>query len=160
MRLEKDTSGFDKVAETAAKCANSVDKVANAIEKAANIRDKVGNMKTSTRVGLVLGGALALCLFPLRLAYDSETGEGEYRSLLVHVKRTQRPTREQTEYKKHDVSWEPFPTVRKKVADVRPVDLPPAQKCAVIKAAPMQVKCVQKAKVIVPVKLCAQEEIV
>ena len=161
MRFEQDTGGFDKVVEVATKYANTADKVVGLIAKADNVGRNVGKIRTSTKVGLLVGGALALCLFPLRLAYDSQTGEGEYRSLLVSVKRTQRParpTKEGNERDAHSISWEMFPTVRVRPSDVKPCDLPPAQKREPRKAIPMQVHRVQKAKVAVPVKLCAQEE--
>ena len=157
MKFEKDTGGFEKVVDVATKCVDAADKVVNLVGKVENTGRKVGKMKTSTKVGLLVGGALALCLFPLRLSYDSATGEGEYKSLVVGVKRTQRPERT-TEGKTHSLAWEAFPTVRVKPSDVKPCDLPPAQKREPRKAIPMQVHRVQKAKVAVPVKLCAQEE--
>lgn len=157
MKFEKDTGGFDKVADVAAKYVNTADKVVTLFNKTTSLGEKVGGMKTSTKVGLLLGGALALCLFPLRLRYDSETGEGEYKSLAVRVKRTQRPERT-TDGKTHSLSWEAFPTVKVRPSDIDPCDLPPAQKREPIKAVPMQAKRVQKAKVAVPVKLVARED--
>ena len=157
MKLEKDTSGIDRVVETATKYVNTADKVVGLIQNAGELGKKVGDMKTSTKIGLLLGGVLVLSLFPLRLAYDSKTGEGEYKSLLVGVKRTQRPVRA-TSDRTHDVSLEMFPTVRPKPSDIKPCDLPPAQKREPIKAQPMQVCRVQKARCCVPVKLCVQED--
>lgn len=157
MKFEKDTGGIDKVVDVATKCVNTADKVVNIFAKAENVGQKVGGMKTGAKVGLLVGSALALSLFPLRLAYDSESGEGEYKSLLVGVKRTQRPERT-TQGKTHSVSWEMFPTVRVKPSDIDPATLPPASKKAPIKAVPMQVHHVQKAKPCVPVKLCVQED--
>lgn len=161
MKFEKDTGGFEKVVDVATKCVDTADKVVNLVGKVGNTGRKVGKMKTSTKVGLMLGGALAFCLFPLRLAYDSETGEGEYKSLLVSVKRTQRPKRPTNEAKPsgtHSVSWEMFPTVRVKPSHIDPCTLPPAQKKVPVKAVPMQTCKVQKAQPAVPVKLCAGEE--
>ena len=157
MKLEKDTSGIDKVVDTATKYVNTADKVVGLIQNTGELGKKVGNMKTSTKIGLLLGGVLVLSLFPLRLAYDSQTGEGEYKSLLVGVKRTQRPVRT-TSDRTHDVSWEMFPTVRPKPSDIKPCDLPPAQKREPIKAQPIQTYRVQKARCCVPVKLCVQED--
>lgn len=158
MKLEKDTGGFDKVVEVATKYVNTADKVVNIFGKVDNMGRKVGGMKTSTKVGLLVGGALALCLFPLRLAYDSETGEGEYRSLALSVKRTQRPERS-TQNKTHSVSWEMFPTVQVRPENIRPCDLPPAQKKEPVKAVPVQAVKVQKAKPAVPVRLQVQEDL-
>lgn len=157
MKHYQDTSGIDKVVDIATKYVNTTDKVVCLVQKAASVKNKVGGMKTSTKVGLLVGGVLALCLFPLQLSYDSETGEGEYKSLAVHVKRTQRPERT-TNGKTHALSWEAFPTVRVKPSDVKPCELPPAQKKQVVKAQPVQAHRVQKAKVCVPVKLRVQEE--
>lgn len=157
MSFEKDTGGFDKVAQVAMKYANIADKVVGIVSKVDETGRKVGKMKTSTKIGLLAGGALALCLFPLRLAYDSETGEGEYRSLLVGVKRTQRPTRT-TDGKTHSLSWEAFPTVKVRPEQVKPCDLPPAQRREPIRAVPVNAVKVQKASVAVPVKLVAQED--
>lgn len=157
MKFEKDTDGFDRVADVALKYVNTADKVVNIFGRADDVGAKVEKMKTSTKVGLLVGGALALCLFPLRLSYDSATGEGEYKSLVVGVKRTQRPERT-TEGKTHSLAWEAFPTVRVKPSDVKPCDLPPAQKREPIRAVPVQAHKVQKAKVTVPVKLTTQED--
>lgn len=157
MKLYQDTSGIDKVVDTAAKITSTTDKVVNIIRDVGDIGDKVGKMKTSTKIGLLLGGALVLSLFPLRLAYDSKTGEGEYKSLIVGVKRTQRPERT-TEGRTHDVSVEMFPTVKVKPTDVDPCNLPPARKKQAVRAVPVQAHKVQKARVCVPVKLRAQEE--
>ncbi len=157
MKFEKDTGGFDKVADVATKYVDTADKVVMLFNKTTSLGEKVGGMKTSTKAGLLIGGALALCLFPLHLRYDSATGEGEYQSLAVRVKRTQRPERT-TEGKTHSLSWEAFPTVRVRPADIDPCDLPPAQKREPIKAVPMQAQRVQKAKVAVPVKLVARED--
>ena len=161
MKFEKDTGGFDRVADVATRYVNTADKVVNIFGKVDGVGRKVGGMKTSTKVGLLVGGALALCLFPLRLSYDSATGEGEYKSLIVGVKRTQRPARTTEEIESrgtHSLSWEMFPTVRVKPSDVKPCDLPPAQKREPIRAVPVQAHKVQKAKVTVPVKLTAQED--
>ena len=158
MNLYQDTSGIDKVVDIAAKYVNTADKVVGLVQNAGSIKRRVGGMKTSTKVGLLVGGALALCLFPLRLSYDSETGEGEYKSLVVGVKRTQRPERT-TEGKTHALSWEAFPTVRVKPSDIKPCELPPAQKKQVVKAVPMQVHRVQKASPCVPVKLTVREDV-
>ncbi len=161
MKFEKDTGGFEKVVDVATKCVDTADKVVSLVGKVGSAGRKVGKMKTSTKVGLMLGGALAFCLFPLRLAYDSETGEGEYKSLLVSVKRTQRPERSTKEVEArgtHSVSWEMFPTVRVRPDRVDPCTLPPAQKKAPVKAVPMRPCKVQKAQPAVPVKLCAQED--
>lgn len=157
MKLEKDTSGIDKVVETATKYVNTADKVVGLAQNTFELGKKVGEMKTSTKIGLLLGGVLVLSLFPLRLAYDSQTGEGEYKSLLVSVKRTQRPART-TNDRTHDVSWEMFPTVRPKPSDIKPCDLPPAQKKEAIKVVPVQTYKIQKAQPCVPVKLRAWEE--
>ncbi len=157
MKLYQDTSGIDKVVEVAAKCVNTADKVVGLVQNAGSIKRRVGGMKTSTKVGLLVGGALALCLFPLRLSYDSKTGEGEYKSLVVGVKRTQRPERT-TEGKTHALSWEAFPTVRVKPSDIKPCELPPAQKKQAVKAVPMQAYRVQKVRPCVPVKLTVQED--
>lgn len=157
MKLYQDTSGIDKVVETANKYVNTADKVVNLVRNAGSVKNKVGGLSKSTKIGLLIGGALALCLFPLHLSYDSETGEGEYRSLAVHVKRTQRPERTQNG-KTHALSWEAFPTVRVKPSDIRPCELPPAKQKAAVKAVPMQTQKVRKASPCVPVKLKAQEE--
>lgn len=161
MKFEKDTGGFDKVADVATKYVNTADKVVTLFKKTNSLGEKVGGMKASTKIGLLVGGVLALCLFPLRLSYDSQTGEGEYRSLIVGVKRTQRPerpTEQMPDRKTHDVSWEMFPTVRVKPSNIKPCDLPPAQKREPLRAAPMQTRRVQKAGVIVPVKLRVEED--
>lgn len=161
MKLYQDTSGIDKVVDVATRYVNTTDKVVNLVQKAGNVNRKVGGLKTSTKVGLLVGGALALCLFPLRLAYDSETGEGEYRSLLVSVKRTQRPERTAEEIQRHgthSTSWEMFPTVRVKPADVDVGNLPPAQKKQAVKAVPVQAQKVQRVKPCVPVKLQVRED--
>ena len=157
MKFEKDTGGFEKVVDVATKCVDTADKVVNLVGKVGNTGRKVGKLKTSTKVGLMLGGALAFCLFPLRLAYDSETGEGEYKSVLVGVKRIKKPSRS-TQDKSHSVSFEMFPTVRVKPSDIQPCDLPPAQMKQPVKAVPMQTHRVQKAQVQVPVKLSEQKE--
>ncbi|MBQ7378209.1 MAG: hypothetical protein IJW70_00855 [Clostridia bacterium] len=161
MKFEKDTGGFEKVVDVATKCVDTADKVVNLVGKVGNAGRKVGKMKTSTKVGLMVGGALAFCLFPLRLAYDSETGEGEYKSLMVGVKRTQRPERsaqEVTARGTHSVSWELFPTVKVRPEQVDPCELPPAQRCEPVRAVPVQAHKVQKARPVVPVKLATQEE--
>ena len=157
MKLYQDTSGIDKVVETASKYVNTADKVVNLVQNTRSVKNKVGGLSKSTKIGLLIGGALALCLFPLQLSYDSETGEGEYKSLAVHVKRTQRPVRT-PEGKTHALSWEAFPTVRVKPTDIRPCELPPAKQKAAVKAVPMQTQKVQKASPCVPVKLKVQEE--
>ena len=157
MKFEKDTGGFDRVADMATRYIDTADKVVNLFNKTDSLGRKVGGVKTSTKVGLLVGGALALCLFPLRLRYDSETGEGEYQSLAVRVKRTQRPERT-TGGKTHSLSWEAFPTVKVRPSDIDPCDLPPAQKREPVKAVPMQAQRVQKAKVAMPVKLVARED--
>ncbi len=157
MELYQDTGGIDKVVDTAAKIVNTTDKVVSIIQRAGNIKRKVGGMKTSTKVGLLLGGALVLSLFPLRVSYDSKTGEGEYRSPVVGIKRTQRPARTAKECT-HDVSFEMFPTVKVRPSDVKPCDLPPAQKKQAVRAIPIQAYKIQKARLAVPVKLEVQEE--
>lgn len=157
MKFEKDTGGIDKVVDVAVKVVNTTDKVVRLFENKDEDGNKVGGMKTSTKIGLLVGSALALCLFPTRLAYDSQTGEGEYQSLLVGVKRTQRPERT-TDGKTHSVSWEMFPTVQVTASDIDPCDLPPAQKREVRHAVPMQTHRVQKASPAVPVKLQVQED--
>ncbi len=158
MKLYKDTSGIDKVVDAANKCVNTVDKVVNLVNDARSVKGKVGGLSKNAKIGLLVGGAVALCLFPLQLSYDSETGEGEYKSLAVHVRRTQRPRRS-TNGKTHALSWEAFPTVRVKPTDIRPCELPPAQKKEAVKAVPMQAHKVQKAKPCVPVKLTVQEDV-
>ena len=158
MKLYKDTSGIDKVVDTANRYVNTADKVVNLVNNTRSVKGKVGRLSENTKIGLLIGGAVALCLFPLHLSYDSETGEGEYKSLAVHVKRTQRPERT-TNGKTHSVSWEAFPTVRVKPSDIDPCELPPAQKKEAVKAVPMQAHKVQKAKPCVPVKLIAQEDV-
>ena len=125
MKLYQDTSGIDKVVNTASKIVDTTEKVVNLVGNIGDVGGKVGKMKTSTKIGLLLGGALALSLFPLRLSYDSKTGEGEYKSLAVSVKRTQRLART-TDGRTHDLSWEAFPTVKVKPQDVKPCELPPA----------------------------------
>ena len=157
MKLYKDTSGIDKVVDVATKYVNTADRVVTLAQKAGGLQRKVGGLKKSTKVGLLVGGALALCLFPLHLSYDSETGEGEYKSLAVHVKRTQRPQRT-TDGKTHALSFEAFPTVRVKPAEIDPCSLPPAQKKQAVKAVPVQPYRVQKAQPCVPVKLQTQED--
>ena len=157
MKLYQDTSGIDKVVDTAARIVGTTDKVVDLVRNTGDVGKKVGEMKTATKVGLLLGGVLVLSLFPLRLAYDSKTGEGEYKSLVVGVKRTQRPERT-TEGRTHDVSFEMFPTVKVKPTDIDPCNLPPAQSKQAVRAVPMQAQKVQKAKVCVPVKLKVQEE--
>ncbi len=157
MNFEKDTGGIDKVVDTATRFVNTTDKVVTLFQKSQDTGRKVAGMKTSTKIGLLVGGALALALFPLRLAYDSETGEGEYKSLLVGVKRTQRPERTQNE-QTHALSWEMFPTVRVKPSDVKPCELPPAQKRQPVKPVPVEAVRVKKAQPAVPVKLRVQED--
>ena len=158
MKIYQDTSGIDKVVNTASKIVDTTDKVVNLVGNIGDIGDKVGKMKTSTKIGLLLGGVLALSLFPLRLSYDSKTGEGEYKSLVVGVKRTQRPARP-TEGRTHDLSWEAFPTVKVKPQDIKPCDLPPARTKQAVKAVPLQAQKIQKARVCVPVKLKVQEDV-
>lgn len=158
MKINQDTSGIDKVVNTASKIVDTTDKVVSLIGNIGDIGDKVGKMKTSTKIGLLLGGVLALSLFPLRLSYDSKTGEGEYKSLVVGVKRTQRPART-TEGRTHDLSWEAFPTVKVKPQDIKPCDLPPARTKQAVKAVPLQAQRIQKARVCVPVKLKVQEDV-
>lgn len=158
MKLYQDTSGIDKVVNTASKIVDTADKVVSLVGNIGNIGSRVGKMKTSTKVGLLLGGALVLSLFPLRLSYDSKTGEGEYKSLAVGVKRTQRPTRA-TMGRTHDLSWEAFPTVKVKPQDVKPCELPPARTKQAVKAMPVQAHKIQKARVCVPVKLKVQEDV-
>lgn len=157
MELYQDTSGISEVVNAAAKIVNTADKVVGFARNASALGKRVGKMKTSTKVGLLLGGVLVLSLFPLRLCYDRETGEGEFKSLAVSVKRTQRPT-PTTTGRTHDLAWEAFPTVKIKPADIKPCDLPVAQKKQAVKAVLMQVHKVQKGNVCVPVKLKAQEE--
>ncbi len=158
MKLCQDTSRIDKVVDTAAKIVSTTDKVVNLVRNTGELSENVGKMKTSTKVGLLLGGALALSLFPLRVRYDSETGEGEYKSLLVGVKRTQRPERT-TKGRAHATSWEMFPTVKVRPSDVKPCELPPARKKPAVRAVPMQVHKIQKMTPCVPVKLKAQEDL-
>ena len=158
MKLYQDTSGIDKVVNTASKIVNTADKVVGLARDVSGLGKRVGKMKTSTKIGLLLGGALALSLFPLRLSYDSKTGEGEYKSLAVGVKRTQRPERT-TNGRTHDLAWEAFPTVRVKPTDVKPCDLPPARTKQAVKAVPLQAHKIQKARVSVPVKLKVQEDV-
>ena len=157
MKLYKDTSGIDKVVDVATKYVNTADKVVSLAQKTGNLRRKVGGLQTPVKVGLLVGGALALCLFPLHLSYDSETGEGEYKSLAVRVKRTQRPQRT-TDGKTHALSWEAFPTVQVKQTDIDPCKLPPAQKKQAVKVVPVQARKVQKAQPCVPVKIKVQED--
>ena len=157
MKLYQDTSGIDKVADAALKITNTADKVVETVQNAVDIKNKVGGMKTSTKVGLLIGGALVLALFPTRLSYDSKTGEGEYKSLAVHVKRTKRPTRA-TNGKTHDLSWEAFPTVRVKPKDIVPRELPPAYKKQAVKAVPVQAHKIQRVRPCAPVKLSVQED--
>ena len=158
MNLYQDTSGIDKVVDAASKIVNTTDKVVGLVRNTGSIKRRVGGVKTSAKVGVLVGGALALCLFPLRLSYDSKTGVGEYKSLAVHVKRTQRPERT-TEGRTHDLAWEAFPTVRVKPADIKPCDLPPARSKQAVKAVPVQAYQIQKARVCVPVKLKVQEDV-
>jgi hypothetical protein len=158
MKLYQDTSGIDKVVNTASKIVDTADKVVSLVGNIGDIGSRVGKMKTSTKVGLLLGGALVLSLFPLRLSYDSKTGEGEYKSLAVGVKRTQRPARA-TMGRTHDLSWEAFPTVKVKPQDVKPCELPPARTKQAVKAMPVQAQKIQKARVCVPVKLKVQEDV-
>lgn len=157
MKLDHDAGGIDKVVDASVKFVNTADKVVDLFRNTNNGGKKAGGLKTSTKICLLAGGALALCLFPLRLAYDSETGEGEYRSVLVGVKRMQRPVRS-TQGRSHSVSWEMFPTVRVKPSDIDPCKLPPAEVRTPIKAEPMQAHRVQKAQVQVPVRLAEQKE--
>ena len=157
MNLYQDTSGIDKVVDTALKFANIAEKVVETINNVSEINRNVGKMKTSTKVGLLLGGVLVLSLFPLRLSYDSKTGEGEYRSLAVRVKRTQRPERT-TAGRTHDLRLEMFPTVKVKPQNIKPCDLPPARKKDAVCAVPVQASKIQKAKPVVPVKLRVQGE--
>ena len=158
MKLYQDTSGIDKVVNTASKIVDTTDKVVSLVGNIGDIGSRVGKMKTSTKVGLLLGGALVLSLFPLRLSYDSKTGEGEFKSLAVSVKRTQRPSRA-TMGRTHDLSWEAFPTVKVKPQDVKPCELPPARTKQAVKAMPVQAHKIQKARVCVPVKLKVQEDV-
>lgn len=157
MKVYRDTSGFDEVVNVATRITDTTDKVVNEVRKVRGVREKVGGLSTGVKVGLLFGGALALSLFPLQLSYDSETGEGEYKSLAVHVKRTQKPERP-TNGRTHDLMVEMFPTVKPRMPRVQPCDLPPAQIKQTVKAVPMQVHKVQKASVCVPVKLCAAKE--
>lgn len=158
MKLYQDTSGIDKVVNTASKIVNTTEKVVSLIGNIGDVGSKVGKMKTSTKIGLLLGGVLALSLFPLRLSYDSKTGEGEYKSLAVGVKRTQRPVRT-TDGRTHDLSREAFPTVKVKPQDVKPCELPPARTKQAVKAVPLQAQKIRKARVRVPVKLKVQEDV-
>ena len=158
MKLYQDTSGIDKVVNTASKIVNTADKVVGLARDVSGLGERVGKMKTSTKIGLLLGGALALSLFPLRLSYDSKTGQGEFKSLAVGVKRTQRPART-TNGRTHDLAWEVFPTVRVKPTDIKPCDLPPARTKQAVKAVPLQAHKIQKARVCVPVKLKVQEDV-
>ena len=158
MKLYQDTSGIDKVVNTASKIVNATERVVSLIRNIGDIGSKVGEIKTSTKIGLLLGGVLALSLFPLRLSYDSKTGEGEYKSLAVGVKRTQRPART-TDGRTHDLSWEAFPTVKVKPQDVKPCELPPARTKQAVKAVPLQAQKIRKARVRVPVKLKVQEDV-
>ena len=157
MKLDHDAGGIDKVVDVSTKFVKTADKVVDLFRNTDENGRKVGGLKTSTKICLLAGGALALCLFPLRLAYDSETGEGEYKSVLVGVKRIKKPSRS-TQDKSHSVSFEMFPTVRVKPSDIQPCDLPPAQMKQPVKAVPMQTHRVQKAQVQVPVKLSEQKE--
>ncbi len=158
MKINQDTSGIDKVVNTASKIVDTTDKVVNLVGNISDIGNKVGKMKTSTKIGLLLGGVLALSLFPLRLSYDSKTGQGEYKSLVVGVKRTQRPART-TDGRTHDLSWEAFPTVKVKPQDIKPCDLPPARTKQAVKAVPLQAQRIQKVRVCVPVKLKVREDV-
>ena len=158
MKLYQDTSGIDKVVNTASKIVNTADKVVGLTRDVSGLGERVGKMKTSTKIGLLLGGVLALSLFPLRLSYDSKTGEGEYKSLAVGVKRTLRPERT-TNGRTHDLAWEAFPTVKVKPRDIKPCDLPPARTKQAVKAVPLQAHKIQKARVCVPVKLKVQEDV-
>ena len=158
MKLYQDTSGIDKVVNTASKIVDTTERVVSLIGNIGDVGGRVEKMKTSTKIGLLLGGALALSLFPLRLSYDSKTGEGEYKSLAVGVKRTQRPVRT-TDGRTHDLSWEAFPTVKVKPQDVKPCELPPARTKQAVKAVPLQAQKIRKARVRVPVKLKVQEDV-
>ena len=161
MKLYRGTEEYDRVVALASKAVNTADKVVDTVREMNLCKDKVGKMSASAKVGLLVGGTLALCLLPRRVAYDSETGEGEYQSLLLHVKRKRMrsaTTETAKSGKEHDVSWELFPTVQAKgagIAHVKPCDLPPARTVQVVRATPMQVNKVQKARVCVPVKLRA-----
>ncbi|MBQ1233883.1 MAG: hypothetical protein IIX86_10170 [Clostridia bacterium] len=157
MELYQDTSGMSEVVNAAEKIVNTADKVVGFARNTSALGKRVGKMKTSTKVGLLLGGVLVLSLLPLRLCYDRETGEGEFKSLAVSVKRTQRPA-PATNGRTHDLVWEAFPTVRVKPRDVKPCELPPAQKKDAIRAIPVQAYKIQKAKPVVPVVLKVQEE--
>ena len=156
MKIDHDAGGIGNVVSTATKYVETTDKVVTLIQKTDNLGKKVG-LKRSAMIGLAACGALALAFFPLRLKYDSQTGEGEYKSLVVGVKRTQRPTRPADGDKTHSLSWEIFPTVRPRPESIRLDELPPAKMREPVKAAPMTAAKVQKAQVQVPVKLSVQE---
>lgn len=157
MKIDHDVGGIEKVVDAATKCVEATDKVVTLVCKTDELGKKVG-MKRSTAIGIAACGALALAFFPLRLKYDGQTGEGEYKSLVVGVKRTQRPTREVRRDKSHSLSWEIFPTVRPRPENIDLRDLPPAKMREPVKAVPMTAVKVQKAQVQVPVKLSAQED--
>ncbi len=156
MKIDHDAGGIEKVVDAATKCVDATDKVVTLVQKTDNLGKKVG-LKRSAMIGIAACGALALAFFPLRLKYDSQTGEGEYKSLVVGVKRTQRPTRPAAQDKSHSLSWEIFPTVRPRPENIDLRDLPPAKRREPVKAVPMTAAKVQKAQVQVPVKLSAQE---
>lgn len=156
MKIDHDAGGIGKVVSGAVKCVDTADRVVTLFQKSDNLGRKVG-LKRSALVGIAACGALALAFFPLKLKYDSQTGEGEYQSLVVGVKRTLRPTRPAPGQEAHTLSWEIFPTVQVRPSSVVVRDLPPAQKSEPVKAVPMAVAKVQKAQVQVPVKLHAQE---
>ena len=156
MKIDHDAGGIGKVVSGAVKCVDTADRVVSLFQKSDDLGRKVG-IKRSAMIGIAACGALALAFFPLRLKYDSETGEGEYKSLVVGVKRTLRPTRPEPGQGSHSLSWEMFPTVRVRPETVNVRDLPPAKMREPVKAVPMTAAKVQKAQVQVPVKLSVQE---
>ncbi len=157
MKIDHDAGGIGNVVKTATKYVDTADRMVTLVQKSDELGKKVG-LKRSAMIGLAACGALALAFFPLRLKYDSQTGEGEYKSLVVGVKRTQRPTRPVNDDKTHSLSWEIFPTVRPRPENINLGELPPAKMREPVKAVPMMATKVQKAQVQVPVKLSEQKE--
>ena len=134
MNVNHSMSGFDDVVKTVSALARSADKVVGAVQGLGENGGKVGGTKTSTKICLALGTAALLALFPITLKYNAQTGEGEYKSWLVGVKRTRLPA-PSAEGNTHSVCVQAFPVAPQK----QRIDLTnrsPAQKRPAVKVLP------------------------
>jgi hypothetical protein len=134
MNVDHSMSGLDDVVKTVSALTRSTEKVVGVAQGFGKSGGKVGEMKPSAKICLALGTAALLALFPITLKYNAQTGEGEYKSWLVGVKRTRLPA-PSTMGDTHSVRVQVFPTAPQKQR-INLTDLPPAQKRPAVKVMP------------------------